>query len=141
MLDIKGGGAAGGLGAGCVAFLGAVLVNGAELIFTYSQAEKHISEADVVITGEGKIDQQSLQGKLLYSISTLCKKLQKPLIAFCGTLDATPHQMEELGVTSAFSIINKPMPLEESHKNAAVLLEQTAYFAGKMMSKDWTKFH
>jgi glycerate 2-kinase len=141
ILDIKGGGAAGGLGAGCVAFLGAVLVNGAELIFTYSQAEKHISEADVVITGEGKIDQQSLRGKLLYSISTLCKKHQKPLIAFCGTLDATPHQMEVLGVTSAFSIINKPMPLEESHKNAAVLLEQTAYFAGKMMSKDWTKFH
>ncbi len=137
MLEIEGGGAAGGLGAGCVAFLKAVLVNGAELIFSYSQAETKIKEADVVITGEGKIDQQSLHGKLLYSISAICKKHQKPLLAFSGILDVTPQQLEEAGVTAAFSIINKPIPLEESYRNAAILLEQTAYSVGKMMKRIW----
>jgi glycerate kinase len=133
ILDIEGGGAAGGLGAGCVAFLKAVLVNGSELVFTYSQAEKHISEADVVITGEGKIDQQSLHGKLLYSLSAICKKYHKPLFAFCGTLDVTPQQLEALGVTAAFSIISKPMCREETYQHAANLLEQTAYNVGRIM--------
>jgi glycerate kinase len=133
ILDIAGGGAAGGLGAGCVAFLSAELVNGAELVFTYSQAESQIKEADIVITGEGKIDQQSLHGKLLYSISVLCKKHQKPLVALCGTLDVTPQELEEAGVTAAFSIVDKPMSPEESYRNAAVLLEQTAYYTGRML--------
>ena len=133
ILQITGGGAAGGMGAGSVAFFGAVLVNGAELVFKYSQAETQIRDADVVITGEGKIDHQSLQGKLLHGISVLCQQYNKPLIALCGTLDVTPNQLEEAGVTAAFSIINKPLPIEESYKNAAVLLEQTAYYVGKMM--------
>jgi glycerate kinase len=133
ILNIKGGGAAGGMGAGSVAFFGAMLVNGAELVFNYSQAETQIREADVVITGEGKIDKPSLQDKLLYGISGLCQKHNKPLIALCGMLDVTPKQLEEAGVTAAFSIINKPLSIEESYKNAAVLLEQTAYYVGKMM--------
>lgn len=141
ILDIQGGGAAGGLGAGCVAFLGAELVNGAALVFNYSQAEKHISEADVVITGEGKIDYQSLHGKLLYSLSGLCQKYQKPLVAFCGTLDVTPQQLEAIGVTAAFSIINKPIPQEEIYKDAANLLEHAAFYIGRMMKVQWTTIH
>lgn len=132
-LNLKGGGAAGGLGAGSFAFLNAEIANGADVVFNYSHTEKHIKEADIVITGEGKLDQQSLEGKLLYSIAALCKKYNKPLIAICGTLDITPQQVKEAGLTAAFSIINKPMPPKEAFKNAASLLEETSFYLGRLI--------
>jgi glycerate 2-kinase len=132
-LHLKGGGAAGGLGAGGYAFLNAEIVNGADVVFNYSDTEKHIEEADLVITGEGKLDQQSMEGKLLYSIAALCRKYNKPLIAICGTLDITPQQVKEAGFTAALSIINKPMPPKEAFTNAATLLEETSFYVGRII--------
>ncbi|HEU4901886.1 MAG TPA: glycerate kinase, partial [Flavisolibacter sp.] len=84
--SIEGGGAAGGMGAGCVLFLGAGIVRGSAIAFHYSKAEQHIKNADVVITGEGRIDSQTWNGKLVDAVINLCQKHHKPVIALCGTL-------------------------------------------------------
>ena len=127
MTAIKGGGAAGGIGAGCVAFLGAKLVSGTETIFAYSMAEEKIKAADVVITGEGKIDAQTLYGKLIAGIASLTKAHHKKVVAICGMLDITPEQQRQLGLTAAFSILDKPMPLHEAYQRASDMVKQTAY--------------
>lgn len=130
---IKGGGAAGGMGAGCCAFLGARIISGAELLFAYSKAEKHIQEADIVITGEGKIDNQTWNGKLVHSVAQLCRQYNKPLLALCGTLEASPETLSAHGIRAAFSIVPKPMPHEEALAQAPVLLYQTAYAVGGLL--------
>jgi glycerate kinase len=130
---IKGGGAAGGIGAGGVAFLDANLVGGAELIFQISKAEEQIVQADLVITGEGRIDDQTLQGKLVFAVAELCRKHNKPLIAVCGTLQIGLDQLKQCGITAAFSIINKPMDLDEAFAHAKSLLEDTSYNLAQLL--------
>lgn len=82
--DIPGAGAAGGLGAGGVAFLGATVVSGAEYLMTLTNLAKKISSANLVITGEGKFDHQSLQGKLVWQIYQWTQRQKKSLIICCG---------------------------------------------------------
>jgi glycerate kinase len=125
--SLKGGGAAGGMGAGCVAFLNADLISGLDLVFQFSNIERHIAEADLVITGEGKIDTQTLQGKLIWGITELCLKYNKPVIAICGTLAIGPEDLKKLNLNSAFSILSGPMTLEEATKNAYNLVADTAF--------------
>ena len=124
---IPGGGAAGGMGAGCVAFLDAKLVKGIDLVLQYSHAATFIQQADLVITGEGKIDASSLQGKVINGIAALCHQYGKPLIALCGTLAIEREPLQQAGITAAFSILPKPMSLEEACREAAHLLTGTAY--------------
>lgn len=130
---LKGGGAAGGTGAGCIAFLNAKLVSGVEKMFVYSNAEKEISGADVVITGEGKIDEQTLQGKLIAGITGLANRYNKPVIGVCGALELPPSQQKDLGLQAAFSILNKPMNLQQAYEDAFTLLVQTAFNIGRLL--------
>jgi glycerate kinase len=131
--EVEGAGAAGGMGAGGIAFLNAKLVSGIDLALQYSNAEKHITNADLVISGEGKIDGQTLNGKVLAGVARLCIKHKKPLIAFCGTLDLTSEQLKDSGITSVFSIVNSPMPLSEAYENAFELLSETSVNLGKLL--------
>jgi glycerate kinase len=133
MTTIPGGGAAGGMGAGCVAFLGADLVSGTDLVFRYSNAEQEIQKADVVITGEGKIDEQTLYGKLVYGVGQLCLKYKKPLIAVCGTLDIDGEKLGEAGINAAFSILQKPVNLPEAFEEASFLLTETSYSIASLL--------
>jgi len=131
----EGAGAAGGLGAGCLAFLDAKLIRGIELALEYSEAEKHIINADVVITGEGKIDEQTLNGKVLSGLAKLCLKHKKPLIALCGTLDITNEQLEHSGITSVFSVVNRPMHLSQAYENAYLMVSETSLNIGKLLAE------
>lgn len=130
---IEGGGAAGGLGAGCVSFLDAEMLSGIELVMQYSNIEQHIQNADLIITGEGKLDEQTLQGKVVAGIAAIAKKYNKPVVALCGTKNITVDQMNELGIKAAFSIINGPMSLEDAIKDAAVLLGDASYNLGSVL--------
>lgn len=132
---IKGGGAAGGMGAGCVLFLDAAVVSGAEIVFAYSHAEHHIANADLVITGEGKIDNQTWNGKLVDAVTKLCTKHQKPVIAFCGTLAISAELLKMHGLTAAFSIVNAPVPAEEAMKNAFRMLTDAACNMGYLLER------
>lgn len=128
--NIKGSGAAGGLAAGCIAFLNADLSSGIDLVLKISNAVQHINEADIVLTGEGSIDQQSLSGKVISGVGNLCKKLNKPLIAFCGKLNLTRDQLMEMNISAAYSINEDDYILEEAYKKAYDRLSCKAYETG-----------
>ena len=132
---IAGTGAAGGLGAGCMAFINASLLSGIELVLQISKAEEYIKEADVVITGEGRIDRASLNGKVISGLAGLCKKHDKPLIAFCGELNLTAKETQESGLHKVCNINPAGISKEEAFRNAALLLEKKAFETGSQLSK------
>lgn len=123
---IKGGGAAGGLGAAMVAFLDAKLETGVDIVIEQTQLHKAMENADLVITGEGMIDYQTKFGKTPYGVAQLAKKLNIPVIAIAGGIGNEASILYEHGFDSIFSIVDKPMTLEESMERCGQLLEDAA---------------
>lgn len=119
---IAGSGAAGGTGAGLLTFLNAKLVNGIELILETLQIEEHIRNADLVFTGEGKIDKQTLNGKTIFGISKIAKKYHVPVIVITGKVGEGIDEIYNNGVTAIYSIVNQPMALSTALKNADALI-------------------
>lgn len=130
---IPGAGAAGGLGAGAMAFLGGRLRPGIEAVMDYTGFEDQLKGVQFVITGEGKVDSQTLHGKLIYGITRRARAAGVPVIALCGALLASPEDIEAIGLKAAFSIQNRPLSLEEALKETAEGLERTAFLVGRMM--------
>jgi glycerate kinase len=119
-----GAGAAGGLGYGAMAFMDATLRRGIEIVLDMTGFDAAARAADLIITGEGHLDAQSAQGKL---IQGLCGRAQgKPVIALCGKLSATPRQVAAIGLKDAISINREQRPLAEMLANTATNLEQAA---------------
>lgn len=135
--EIPGAGAAGGMGAGLMAFLDARIEKGINVIIEVSGLEASIADADLVITGEGKIDNQTFYGKAPLGIAQLAKKHGIPVIGIAGTLGQDLNQLYELGFTSIFAIEDRPMTLDESISGAKQLIEKLAgnivrlFLAGK----------
>jgi len=125
--QIPGAGAAGGVGAGALWFLNATLESGAAIVFAQTQLEKHIRDADLVITGEGKMDQQTLSGKLVLGVSDMCARYKVPVVAVCGTLALTPEQLKATSITCAVSVIDRPLSLAEAQKEAFALVQQATF--------------
>jgi len=123
---IPGAGAAGGLGAGFLAFTQAVLKPGFEIVRRETKLDDHIQWADLVITGEGKIDFQTQFGKTPMGVARVAKKYDKPVIAIAGTLGEGYQELYFLGFDSIVSIIDKPMSLQEALITAPQLLERSA---------------
>lgn len=123
---VSGAGAAGGLGFGLMAFCMAKIRPGFELIGELTNLEKLISEADLVFTGEGRIDSQTAFGKTISGVAQLGKKYDVPVVALAGILSGNLEQLYSSGLTSAFAIANRPMSIEESKANAAELLARTS---------------
>ncbi len=119
---LKGGGAAGGLGAGLFAFLGATLEPGFDIVARIVKLEESIKGCDLVITGEGKIDVQTQYGKTPYGVAQLAKKYDKPLLAIAGTLGEGYQDLYKKGFDGIFSIMDKPMPLKEALMNGYALI-------------------
>ena len=107
-----GSGAAGGMGGGMQAFLDAKLRSGIEIILDQIGFDGHLKDATLVITGEGRIDQQSLMGKVLSGVSKRAQKAGVPLIALGGGIADELEEHE--GVDALFSIMRYPMSLEEA---------------------------
>ena len=124
--DLPGAGAAGGLGAGAVAFLGATLNAGVALVMEHTNFEKRLDDVSLVITGEGKIDQQTLHGKLIKGICDVCQQNSKPVWAVCGSLEATTAEISQMGLSGAISIVSKYATLQDAMKNPAKYLTQIA---------------
>ncbi|MEM9981738.1 MAG: glycerate kinase, partial [Bacteroidota bacterium] len=133
---IPGAGAAGGLGAGAIAFLEATTKRGIDLVMALTDFDTHVRQCDYLITGEGKLDEQTLQGKTIAGVCQRARKHQKPVIAFGGTLALTPNHFEALGLAFADAIVVAPCTLEEALQQAAYNLEQAAYRVGKWLCRD-----
>lgn len=111
---IEGGGAAGGLGSAFSVFLNAKLHSGIELVLESIEMEAHMKGADFIITGEGKLDDQTAMGKAPLGVARLACKHSIPVIAVAGGITGEAVHLNELGITSHFSIMNAPMSLEEA---------------------------
>jgi glycerate kinase len=122
---VQGAGAAGGLGYGCLYFLNALMRRGIDSVLNWANFDTHIADADYIFTGEGWLDKQTLQGKLIAGIAERAKG--KPIIALCGALDLPPQYVTDLGLQAAFSITPKPCHLSEALAETAKNLEITAF--------------
>lgn len=123
---IPGSGAAGGIAAGLMAFFDVEMRKGIELIIDAGRVEEQLSGADLIITGEGKIDNQSSEGKVVGYMAGLAKRYNIPCIAFCGTTDLNESEIEVLGLKKIISLKDESIDQEEAIKNAFRLLEEKA---------------
>jgi len=124
LAEVPGAGAAGGLGFGGMAFLNASLKRGIEMVLDLVGFEAAVKRADLVITGEGHIDGQSLQGKLIQGV---CRRAGgTPVVALCGKLSASPEDIRAVGLKAAYSINTVERPLAEMLAATAANLERTA---------------
>lgn len=114
----KGDGAAGGIGFAIRLFLDGIVCSGFEFISEQTGLETMIQHADLVITGEGKMDSQSLQGKVPVGIGRIAKKYNVPVIAFVGSVKGEPELFYNEGISVIVPIIDQITTLDEALKNA-----------------------
>jgi len=108
--DLPGAGAAGGMGAGMVAFFGATLKAGIDTVLDTVNFEHIAADADMIITGEGRIDSQSLRGKVVIGIAQRAKEINVPVVAIVGDIGDNMEPAYELGVTAIYSINRVAVP-------------------------------
>jgi glycerate kinase len=124
--DYPGAGAAGGLGGGLLAFLNAKLQPGINIVIETTSLEDKLKDADLVITGEGMVDYQTQYGKTPYGVAKLAKKYNIPVIAIAGGIGKDAEDLYSKGFDSIFSIVDKPMTLEDAMENSELLVQKTA---------------
>ena len=135
IVEIPGAGAAGGMGAALYGFLDADLKSGFEIIKGVINIDQLIKDKkyDVIFTGEGQMDHQTLMGKLVFGISSLGAKYDIPVIAVCGSLNKGWEGMLDKGLTAAFGITNMPMTLGQALVDAEDLLFESYHNIGKIL--------
>ncbi len=121
--NLPGAGAAGGLGAGLVAFLGAALQRGVDLICDSIGFDKYLEGSDLVITGEGQIDYQTAYGKTVVGIARRAKAAGKPVIAICGELGQGYNEVYKYGIDTVMSILPRCMNRIEAMREARELVQ------------------
>ena len=123
--DTPGSGAAGGMGAGCIAFFNAELKSGIEAVLDLTEFNSHLKGTDLVITGEGKLDDQSLHGKVISGIAQRTKTANIPLIAVVGSIDDSINDLSEIGISSIFETNRASLHFELLKGRAAADYEFT----------------
>ncbi|WP_324722896.1 glycerate kinase [Lelliottia sp. JS-SCA-14] len=126
VLNLEGGGAAGGMGAGLYAFCGAELRQGIEIVTDALHLDKQVADADLVITGEGRIDSQTIHGKVPVGVAKVAKRYNKPVIGIAGSLTADVGVVHQHGIDAVFSVIYRVCTLEEALESAAVNVRMAA---------------
>ena len=129
----QGSGAGGGIGGGAMAFLNAKICSAADWILDTVNIDSKLKSANVLITGEGKIDSQTWQGKLISRLLERANKFNVPTILVCGTMQDLEHIIAQEGVMYATSILNEPMSLEKAIENTSQLIEYQGNMLGKML--------
>ncbi|MDP5172889.1 MAG: glycerate kinase [Bacteroidia bacterium] len=124
--NIQGGGAAGGISAGLSALLGATIASGFDTIATLTGLEPLLQQADWVISGEGKLDSQSLQGKVAGGVAALCLRNQKKLLLFVGKNELPEADTQKQGVTKVYAIDELARDQKDAMQNAASYLTKIA---------------
>jgi glycerate kinase len=119
--DIPGAGAAGGLGAGLLAFLHATLRPGAQIVLEAVKLEEQLRSADLVITAEGQLDFQTAYGKSVGAVAALAKRYALPVLALAGSLGEDYQTVYNLGVDAVVVLPSKPMTLTYAMEHAAEL--------------------
>jgi len=124
--ESPGAGAAGGMGFAAKAYLGATFRPGVEVVAELTGLEQAVIGADLVITGEGRFDAQTLRGKTPFGVARVAAAHQVPVLVIAGTLGEGYEQMYACGVTAAFAVTSGPMTLDHACRHAAALLRDRA---------------
>ena len=127
-----GAGAAGGLGFGMLAWFGATLASGVQTVIDAVDLHSRLRQADLCITGEGRLDEQTLHGKTPIGVARAAKKAGIPCIALAGSLGAVPEAFRAEGINAWFSICPGPITLEQSMSDARRLLADAAANAASL---------
>ncbi len=125
---VPGAGAAGGLGAGLIAFLGARLRSGIELVLDTLEIDRYLATGNLLITGEGKFDTQSLHGKAPVGVARRARAYGVPVIVLAGSLEGDPALYHQEGITACFALGDRPMSLQES-------IDRGPHLAGKITAE------
>ncbi len=133
--QVAGTGAAGGLGFGALFFLNAVLKEGVKIVMEQTHFESHLTDTVLVLTGEGKIDEQTLQGKLIAGIAGAAQKRDIPVAALCGALMVSPADLAHLGISYATSILPRPMSLQEAIPYAYEGVKNSTHYLVKLLNQ------
>ncbi|TKU79398.1 glycerate kinase [Citrobacter sp. wls708] len=126
VLELAGGGAAGGMGAALYAFCGAQLRRGIEIVTDALRLDACVADADLVVTGEGRIDSQTIHGKVPVGVAKIAKRYNKPVIGIAGSLTADVGVVHQHGLDAVFSVIYTICSLDEALKNANENVRMTA---------------
>lgn len=126
VLSLEGGGAAGGMGAALYAFCGANLRPGIEIVTDALGLADLVADADLVITGEGRIDSQTIHGKVPVGVAKVAKRFNVPVIGIAGSLTADVGVVHQHGLDAVFSVLYSVCTLEEALANAAANVRMTA---------------
>jgi glycerate kinase len=133
VLDVKGGGAAGALSAGLMAFVGGHIQSGIDLLLDYNGFDTHLTDADLVITGEGQMDEQTIYGKGPIGVARRALKAGVPTVAIVGGLNVDDALLHEAGIQAALPIVTRPMSLDDALGNAEELVERAALRLGYVL--------
>lgn len=126
VLSLEGGGAAGGMGAALYAFCGANLRPGIEIVTDALGLADLVADADLVITGEGRIDSQTIHGKVPVGVAKVAKRFNVPVIGIAGSLTADVGVVHQHGLNAVFSVLYSVCTLDEALANAAANVRMTA---------------
>lgn len=129
LAELHGAGAAGGIALPLVAYFGAEIVPGADFILKKLNFEEHVQWADIIITGEGKIDAQSLGDKAPVVVARSARKQNKPVIAIGGSIEYEASK----GFDAVFSIVNRPLSLIDSIKESKTLLFDFSFELARLL--------
>jgi glycerate 2-kinase len=134
ILTVPGSGAAGGLGAGLVAFAGGVLRPGVEIVIDAVKLKRRLKGCDLVITGEGRLDGQACYGKAPAGVAKVARKLKIPVIAVAGSLGADAHQVRSIGIQAYFSALHELMDEADLPERGPAMLEDCAEQVGRLIA-------
>jgi glycerate kinase len=128
-----GAGAAGGVGAAAMAFLGAQLMPGIEIILDVTHFQEQLRDAALVFTGEGRVDSQTLGGKVINGVMNAARRREVPVIVLAGGVEREGYELMERGATAVLSIVNGPMSLAEAQDCSTELLQRAAEQAMRLI--------
>lgn len=131
--QVEGGGAAGAFSAGLMAFLNGRIVSGIDLILQYSGFADALQEADLVITGEGQMDAQTIHGKGPMGVARMAQQQGVPTIAIVGGLNVRDDVLHDAGLQAVVPIVTGPMSLDMAIEHAAELVERAALRLGYIL--------
>lgn len=124
--NLPGAGAAGGLGAGLMAFVNAQLESGIDIVTNTVKLVEQLKGVDLVVTGEGYLDQQTIHGKTPVGVARIAQKQNIPVIAVAGGIQGNPAGLYQQGITSMMDITPAPIPLCQAMNQTILFLEQSS---------------
>jgi len=131
--DVPGAGAAGGVGAGFLGLAHATLRPGAQLVLEILDFDRHLAGADLVVTGEGRLDRQTLSGKAPQAVAQAAGARGIPVVAIAGSVECSTQDLDRAGIACALAITSRPMTVDEAMQRAAELVTNAAWTLGRAL--------